>query len=167
MSSGACHRTLPDRNLQTGERESEIHIATPISRPTLNLEPVGGIDQGAIRRDVECAIAGIDVLGTVAQDEEAITLEGEVRHFASGLEAALALEDVDSCDLGAQTNLLGVDAAQGRARCAPRANRLRKQIAEGGPAGFVAGGINVCQVIADSIHEELVVSQTGDGCEKG
>ena len=151
---------MSERDSQILDDASRVDDALCVRLPALDLQARRWVDQVAVGVQVECSVAREALDLTIAQHEEAVSSDGQVGGFARRLQAALRLNDVDAGYFGAQADLLGIDAAQPALWSGTGLDGLREQIAEGHAAGFVTGGINVCQVIADCIHEELMVTQT-------
>ncbi len=131
------------------------------------MESVRWIDQRAVDAHVEAAVAAEEVLLAIAHYEVAVALDGHVGELARRLQRALSLDRVDATDQHTQTNLLGVDATATALRATCAANRLTQNVLEGDTRLLEAGSVDVGDVIADHVHESLMVLQTGNGGEHG
>ena len=135
--------------------------------PTLHEKTGAGQDVIAFGIELESAVTSIISFVAALEDEEGVAAEGDVGIFAGGLSGAVGEDDVDRCDVDAETDLLRVGAAEGCGGFAGAGLRLAEHVGENGAGRFKACGIDVGDVVADRVHACLMNFETGHAGEKG
>ncbi len=118
----------------------------------------GGVDVQHTRLGV------IDVAVRVHHLEEALAGDGAVQGKAGAGHGGGIHHQVDAGKLGAVTDAGRVDTAAGLGAGGGPPELLVVHIPEGGPPGFEAVGVGVCDVVADNVHPVLIglhASHTG------
>ena len=117
------------------------------------------------RVDVQHTGLGVvDVAVGVHHLEEALAGDGAVQGEAGAGHGGRIHHQVDAGQLGAIAHGGGVDTAPGLGTGGGPPELLVVHIPEGGPPGFEAVGVGVCDVVADNVHPVLIglhASHTG------
>ena len=110
---------------------------------------------------VEGEIAGARVVLVLAvlirrQDEKSVARERKVGILARRLRRSIAEEQVDARDADAETDLLGVRAADGCRRGGRACRCLVERVGERHAARLEADRVDIRDVVADDVHARLV-----------
>ena len=112
---------------------------------------------------IERAISGKEVLLTVVDNKEIISVDHDIERISGRLCRTLTGNvDIDSATLYAEADLSGIDTTGSRRgiRSARSLRRLAHQVAEGNRTGLISRRIYVCNVVTDNVHLGLVGLQS-------
>jgi len=99
----------------------------------------------------------------VAENEEPVPLDGEVRRNPGGGKGALRMIDVDTGDPDAQTDLQRIGAAKSPARSGAALEGLRQQVLKHQSGPPVSGRGNIGDIVGHDVHLALLRQKPRNG----
>ena len=132
-----------------------------------NLARAAGQDVVAAFVEFKCAVAGVESLVAVLEDEQPVARKCKVGIFACLLRRSVREQQVDTFNRRAETDLTRVNAAEVVCRRRGVALQLRKHIRKSCAAALKADCVNVGDVVADNVHARLVNFYTGNSRIQG
>ena len=122
----------------------------------------GGVDQTAGSVVREGPRPGVVLLYSVAQDEEPVSLKGQVRLPSGGLQGALSKDRVHAADGHSRSELYRIRGGTAILSACADVHRVRQQRLEVRAAVLEPERIHVGKVVADHGHPSLMALETGD-----
>ena len=165
LRSGLGDAGGTDGNGQAGERAGD-DVVVVVDGVALN-ELAGAADELVLAVELEGAVAGVDLLGALAEDEEAVALDGEVGVDTGGFEGAVGEVFGDGAGGGPEADLEGVGAAEVAGGGGTEGEVLEELGFEIEGGGLEADGVDVGDVVTDDADLLLAGGETAEGGVEG